>query len=221
MPISHFFAPLFGLSTPTLIYPHTLPQPPTPFIPYGFKIPTQNIESPHNPKAIVIFVGGFCDTIMCAVYKNFIEFNEKSCFKIYASFKSQALFSAWLPLLATYQLPIFVIAHSWGASNFYKALCNMHAHNVSLHYLLTLDPVGYHQPKIRPQHIRFWENVYITQKYTHLCRPNIIALIGHAWNTINVSDNNIPLHKPIHHAKITQMIESTHFESELAKIIRV
>ncbi|MCH5313017.1 MAG: hypothetical protein J1E28_01270 [Helicobacter sp.] len=222
MPLSHF-VPLFKLSLPTLIYPAILPKPPTPFIPYGFKIPAQNLESPHNPKAIVIFIGGFCDTIMCAVFKNFIIFNEESCLKIYASFNSKTLFSAWLPLLAKSHLPLFVIAHSWGANNFYKALNNLNqnAHQVALHYLLTLDPVGICVPKTRPPHIKLWENVYIAAKHTHLRRPNIAALIGGAWNALDVSDYNIALQKPNHHASINQMIESTQFYSTLTRIIRV
>ncbi|WP_334082875.1 hypothetical protein [Helicobacter typhlonius] len=225
MPVSHPFAPLLGLSTPTLIYPATLPKPPTPFIPYGFNIEAQTLLAPRNPKAIVIFVGGFCDTIMCAVYRSFMAFNQKSCIKIYASFKSQALFSAWLPLLVQCNLPMFVIAHSWGGSNFYKALLDIESKNanndVNLHYLLTLDPVGYHKPKVRPLGIGYWENVYIAHKHTYLRRTNIIALIGHAWNEIAVSDSNFALYKPLHHASIEQMIAATHFADELTKIISI
>ncbi|WP_295701801.1 hypothetical protein [uncultured Helicobacter sp.] len=218
-----FFAPLVGLYAPTLLYPtHNLPKPQMPFIPYGFNIPkVVQASKIKNPKAIVIFVGGFCDTIMCAVYRAFIAFDEPSCLKIYTSFKIQHLFTSWLVPLVQCKLPIFVIAHSWGASNFYKALQNLDSKNVSLEYLLTLDPVGYHLPHTRPIDIKLWENVYIANKWAYLRRPNIVALIGHPWNAIKVSDRNIIMHKPAHHASIMAMIEASGFHSEIHRIIRV
>lgn len=231
--ILRLFAPLRGLFTPTCIYPaHILPKPSTAFLPYGFNIPknTLDMRDSHTDiesaiestrthyKAIVIFVGGFCDTIMCAVYREFLAFNEPHCAKIYTSFKVQHFLSTYLPLLAQCKLPIFVIAHSWGGSNFYKAMCNLHT-QVHLEYLLTLDPVGYHKPTHRPIPIRFWENVYITHKWSNPRRPNIIALIGHPWNAIKVADINHTLHKPAHHASISHMIAATHFYAELTKAI--
>lgn len=215
----HPFAPLIGIYSPTFIYPaNILPSPKTPFINYGFNIDSQEYIFNENPKAIVVFIGGFCDTIMCAVYREFIAFNKKSCIKIYASFKSTCLFSDYLPILSQSKLPLFVIAHSWGASNFYKAMCNINSNHISLHYLLTLDPVGYNTPHNRPIHINLWENVYIDAKSNNLCRTNILALIGGAWNSIKVSDNNIALCSPIHHASISQMMQYSHFVEEITKI---
>lgn len=210
---------LKALYMPTFICPDTLIKPKQAFINYGFSIPMQHILSPRNPKAIVIFIGGFWDTIMCAVYREFEVFNTPSCIKIYASFDSSTLFSTYLKSLCAYQLPLFVIAHSWGGSNFYKAL--QHSLDTPLHYLLTLDPVGYHTPKIRPPYLQKWENVYIADKPSYLRRTNIIALIGHAWNAIPLSDTNIPLYKPAHHASISPMIAASSFGLELKKIIKL
>lgn len=230
MPLFYSLRPLLTPFTPTLIYPlHHLPKPKSPFIPYGFNISIQegkeiiaHIESSQTnaPKAIIIFVGGFCDTIMRAVYREFVAFNEPFCLKLYISFKCQKLFTLWLPILTNMGLPLFIIAHSWGASNLNKVLQTKIADNIHLHYLLTLDPVGYNTPHTRPSGIRLWENIYISHKIQYLRRDNIITLIGHAWNNIEVSDYNASLSKPAHHASINQMINTSHFYQELTKIIK-
>ena len=224
-PTSRLYAYLHPFS-PTLFYPlHSLPAPMIPYNPCGLKIPyttgfdaTKHIS---NPKAIVIFIGGFCDTIMRAVFREFVGFKTESCLKIYASFKSRNLFALWLPILMEQNLPIFVITHSWGASNFYKALCDIQSScNISLHYLLTLDPVGFTSHTLRPNGIRLWENVYIKNKAKNLRRPNIVALIGRAWNEVTISDYNTFLDSPYHHASIHQMIQVSHFYEELDNIIK-
>ncbi|TLD97862.1 hypothetical protein LS71_001575 [Helicobacter jaachi] len=215
---------------PTLIYPRALlPKPPALFKPYGINIPAQNTESKNiessldsikNYKAIVIFVGGFCDTIIRAVYREFAHFDEAHVIKIYVSFKCTHLFtSSWLSMLNQTQLPLFIIAHSWGASNVHKALQkNLFA--PTLHYLLTLDGVGLIKPKARLLNVQIWENVYIQDKLNNPRRVNLIALLGRAWDKLNVSDYNASLSRPFHHASIHQMIAHSHFYKELAKICK-
>lgn len=228
-PTSRFYAYLHPLS-PTLFYPlHSLPAPIVHYNPCGLNIPHtigfSTIKHIANPKAIVIFIGGFCDTIMRAVFREFASFEVESCLKIYASFKSRNLFASWLPTLMEQNLPIFVITHSWGASNFYKALCDMQSSHISLHYLLTLDPVGFTPHTYRPSGIRLWENIYIKNKLKNPRRPNIIALIGRPWNEVAISDYNAfldsaSLDSSIHHASIHQMIQASHFAKELHNIIK-
>lgn len=208
----------------TLIYPSSLlPKPPCSFKPYGIRIPKLDLQTNVTPKAIVIFVGGFCDTIMRAVFDSFLEFNNPDCIKLYASFNSLELFTSWLPQLTALNLPIFVISHSWGANNFYhalKALNNKQAlNNNALELLITLDPVGYKTPNLRPNSIKLWENIYITNKTHYLCRQNIMALIGHSWNACNFADNNLTLSKPNHHASIKEMLEISSFNEKLNKIL--
>lgn len=219
----HTFFSLLSPLTPTLFYPNMiLDKPCTPFKPYGLRISMQEGMQEikyqgTTQKAIVIFIGGFCDTFMCAVYREFATFQNPYCLKIYMSFKSQKLLCSWLPSLHTYGYPLFIIAHSWGANNLYKALCRVHT---PVHYLLTLDPVGRIPPCMRPKHIDIWENIYISHKEQYLCRTNILAIVGGAWNHIRWSDSNIVLQKPYHHASISPMIEASHFNLELFKIIK-
>ncbi|WP_110581822.1 hypothetical protein [Helicobacter cinaedi] len=234
-PTSRLYAYLHPLS-PTLFYPlHSLPVPKIPYNPCGLKIPHamgfNALQHIANPKAIVIFIGGFCDTIMRAVFREFASFKAESCLKIYASFKSRTLFASWLPVLMKQNLPLFVITHSWGASNFYKALCDIqNSCLIALHYLLTLDPVGFTPHTHRPNGIRLWENIYIKNKSKNPRRPNIIALIGHPWNEVAISDYNAFLDSTsldstsldfaCHHASIHQMIQASHFMKELHNIIK-
>lgn len=223
--ISRLCAYLHPLS-PTLFYPlHCLPAPTIRYNPCGLNIPhtigSNAIKHISHPKAIVIFIGGFCDTIMRAVFREFVGFKVESCLKIYASFKSRTLFALWLPILMQQNLPIFVITHSWGASNFYKALCDIqNSSHISLHYLLTLDSVGFTPHTRRPNGIRLWENIYIKNKIKNPRRPNIAALIGYPWNEIAISDYNAFLDSPFHHASIHQMIQASHFYKELYNIIK-
>lgn len=213
---------------PALFYPQdSLPAPSVAHNPCGFALPhalgVQNLGKVREPKAIVIFVGGFCDTIMHAVFREFAAFDMPHCLKLYASFKSRHLFALWLPRLCSVGLPLFVIAHSWGASNFYKALrieSQADSESMRLHYLLTLDPVGFSAHSVRPQGIRLWENVFITDKIQNPRRANIVALIGRAWNEVAISDFNASLPPPYHHASIAPMIEASHFYRELATIIQ-
>ncbi|TLD81062.1 hypothetical protein LS68_006250 [Helicobacter sp. MIT 05-5293] len=213
------------LLKPTIIYPKEafLP-PPIPYLPYGIKIPENEViyhlQSESDVKAIVIFVGGFCDTIMRAVYQEFLHFDQPLCYKIYTSFRCQKLFTLWLTQLAEKKLPLFVIAHSWGACNFYKALIAQANAHISIDYLLTLDPVGYTMPKKPPTNVQWWDNVYITHKTSNLVRPNIVALIGHSWNLVSYANYNASLQKPFHHASIRQMIEASNFTAKLDKIIK-
>lgn len=216
-----------ALITPTFIYPkHFLPTPSVQYRSYGVCI-TQDEAKAHidrlesalansSPKALVIFVGGFCDTIMRAVYREFEAFNMPFCLKIYASFKCEFLLREYLPKLDK-NLPIFIIAHSWGASNVYRALSSIQTPHIN--YLLTLDAVGYRKPKIPLKNVALWENIYIKNKILYPHRSNFLAIIGHAWNEVKLSNHNAFLTPPAHHASINQMITLSSFENLIRNLL--
>lgn len=214
-----------SLLKPTIIYPkEVLLPPPISYLPYGINIPENEViyhqQSESKAQVIVIFIGGFCDTIMRAVYQEFLYFNQPLCHKIYTSFRCKKLFILWLTQLVKKKLPLFVIAHSWGACNFYKALIAQTNEQISIDYLLTLDPVGYTIPKKSLKNVQWWDNVYISHKTSHLVRSNIVALVGHSWNLVPYANHNTSLQKPFHHVSIHQMIEASNFTAKLDKIVK-
>ena len=220
-----------SLLKPTLIFPKDVFESPhSPYFSYGIRISKEEVLDLENhlsrngasssPKAIVMFIGGFCDTIMRVVYREFLNFEEPLCYKIYSSFKCKELLSSWLTCLAQKKLPLFIIAHSWGASNLYAALFAKANQNLCIEYLLTLDPVGYKTPKVFPPCVKEWENIYVKNKLWYWHRSNLVALIGHAWNFVPYATHNAFVQKPSHHASIRSMLQASHFNAKLHQIIK-
>lgn len=224
---------------PTLIYPdELLPRPSLSFDTQSFKVPCgcmdekvdsqspcmqerelfQSLNAVHSPKVFVLFVGGFCDTMMCAVYRNFIAFQAPHTLKAYISFNCGEFLISWLPVVARTSLPIMVVAHSWGARNAYWALNALES--VHIEYFLTLDSVGYKTPKNHPKNIAFWENVYIANKRSFLEKSNVLALIGHSWNSVKYADSNSDLLPPARHASVRQMIEASSLQARIQALVQ-
>lgn len=223
---------------PTLIYPNELlPRPNLPFDTQSFQVPCgcaneagekvdsklcerelmQSLNAVPSPKAFVLFVGGFCDTMMCAVYRNFIAFQAPHTLKAYVSFNCRKFLISWLPAVARTSLPMMMVAHSWGARNAYWALNALESTRIE--YFLTLDSVGYKTPKNHPKNIAFWENVYIAQREVFE-KSNILAIMGNAWNSVKYADSNLELLPPARHASVRQMIETSSLQARIHALVQ-
>lgn len=163
----------------------------------------QNLDSPNKVQHIVIFIGGFMDSIHQCVFKNFLSFRAKGAIKLYSTYDSTQLWVQLLPRIYPLRYSLTIIAHSWGANNIIKALCAIDSNHIRA--LITLDPVGRNAIH-RPQGIEFWENLYIQDHLKHLNRPNISALIGGARKSIPLADSNTALCAPFHHASTREML---------------
>ncbi|MGX3098006.1 hypothetical protein [Helicobacter sp. 23-1046] len=200
---------------------------------------TKSVQS-HKPKnnqsqPIIIFVGGFLDSIHRVVFREFASFTLDSCAqfssipfvaKIYTTFYCKRLFVSLLPEILALGYTPYIIAHSWGASNICKALENLKEKlpRNSIPILLTLDPVGYWRPTHEIECVEKWVNIYIADKWKYCFKSsNICTFIGHAWNECKYANKNIsiknkhlsdisdkkfitPRKKPINHASVRTML---------------
>lgn len=196
----------------------------------------KSLESHNNPKALLIFIGGFMDSKHLVVFREFASFtqNKWSKFamitaKAYATFNSKALFGAWLPILIAQGYELYIIAHSWGAANISKVLSafgnskNPLPKN-SIKLLVTLDPVGYWHLKQKPTNTQKWINIYIKDKWRVLKASNLCSYVGHAWNHCSSADKEIVLtnyhsnsmsDRILHHASVASMLEALHNDKDL------
>ncbi|RDU55027.1 hypothetical protein CQA49_04150 [Helicobacter sp. MIT 00-7814] len=182
-----------------------------------------------NPKALLIFIGGFMDSMHLVVFRQFAFFAQGDfvrlpnfCAKMYATFNSKALFSSLLPALVVQGYEPYIFAHSWGSANICKVLHKLDSApnplpKDSIKLLVTLDPVGYWKLHQKPQSIQHWCNIYIGDKFSHLKYSNICTYFGHAWNHCSGADSEIMLDnlhsktksaKIIHHASISTMLQA-------------
>ncbi len=190
----------------------------------------------NQSKPIIIFVGGFLDSIHQVVFREFASFAIDSytqfstisfVAKIYTTFCCKRLFTSLLPEILALGYTPYIIAHSWGASNVCKALENLKGKLPfnSIPMLLTLDPVGYWRPTREIECVEKWVNIYIADKWKYCFNPsNICTFIGHAWNECKYANKNIsiknkhlsnisdksfitPRKKHINHASVRTMLQ--------------
>lgn len=182
-----------------------------------------------NPKALLIFIGGFMDSMHLVVFKQFAFFTQGDfvhlpnfCAKMYVTFNSKTLFCSLLPALVAQGYEPYIFAHSWGGANICKVLHRLDsAQNPlpknSIKLLVTLDPVGYWKLRQKPRNLQHWCNIYIGDKFSHLKYSNICTYFGHAWNHCNAADSDIMLDnlhsktknaKILHHASISTMLQA-------------
>lgn len=190
----------------------------------------------NSSKPIIIFIGGFLDSIHQVVFREFAGFSNGSysqlshisfVAKIYSTFSCKKLFSSLLPeILALGYVP-YIISHSWGASNICKAISTLNSTlpNNSIPLLLTLDPVSYWRVQMSMQCVDKWINIYIADKWRHCFNAsNICTFIGRAWNECKNANINISLDnqhsnnmsdkntsttpkKTLHHASVRRMLQ--------------
>ncbi|MGI0406690.1 hypothetical protein ACRE1S_04965 [Helicobacter himalayensis] len=186
------------------------------------------IKSP-NPKALLIFIGGFMDSVHLVVFRQFAFFAQGDfahlpnfCAKMYATFNSKTLFSSLLPALVAQGYESYIFAHSWGGANICKVLHKLDSTpnplpKDSIKLLVTLDPVGYWKLRQKPRSIQHWCNIYIGDKLSHLKYSNICTYFGRAWNHCNAANSEIILDnlhsksksdKILHHASISTMLQA-------------
>ncbi|RDU73344.1 hypothetical protein CQA66_01365 [Helicobacter aurati] len=177
-----------------------------------------------EPQHIVIFIGGFCDSLHRTMFETFCAFIH-SCYNtfykkhkrtannipiapctMYTTFNCYSFLHSFLHSLLQYGLQISIIAHSWGAKNILR-LC-LHE-NYAIDNLLTLDCVGHFAITHRPNRIVHWENIFIEEYFELYHRSNLAALLGGAKGSIAFADDNIPITYPANHASVTSMLEKS------------
>ena len=173
-------------------------------------INSTNLE---NTRQIVLFVGGFLDSIHQRMFKNFLDFNSQNAIKLYITFNSSFLLFSFLPRIYGLNLPFSIIAHSWGTDNLLQILNAIESNHI--HTLITLDVVGKSPITKRAQGIRFWENLYINDQFTHFYNSNLVAIIGGIRGAISLADCNIALNHPHNHASVKAMLEHSRIFSQL------
>lgn len=185
--------------------------PPIPSISKNLTLKGELLESvwaitpAFDSKNLIIFIGGFLDSYYRIVFEEYAHFVEDNLFqttfgaKIYTTFNCKDLFCAWLPALIESHYKPYIIAHSWGAKNICRALETICLPDLSIPYLLTLDPVGYYKPQKSFDCIKQWVNVYVKDKKQYPLRTNYCTYIGRAWDytpaahlNISIDNQNLP-----------------------------
>ncbi|RAX57069.1 hypothetical protein CCZ01_07445 [Helicobacter monodelphidis] len=175
-----------------------------------FEIASKQTDS---PSALVIFIGGFCDSFSRGIFNAFYLFQHQFFWKFYITFNGRSYFMPLIQECSQTNLPLFVIAHSWGANELLIAL--QKKQSCLIHYLLTLDAVGYRPILHRPTGIQYWENIFVHNHWTLINRANIAALIGHAKKNIALADCNTPIYAPFHHNSIHAMLNASKLQSKI------
>lgn len=153
----------------------------------------------------MIFVGGFRDSIARAVFNAFYAFCQKDFWKFYITHNGIFALAPIFDTLASRHIPIYIVAHSWGASNTIFALQKAPQ---CIKYLLTLDAVGYRPIKKALNQVEFWENIYIA-KHPISNLPNLAAFLGSPRRAIAYANLNTPLEPPAHHNSILKMLHAS------------
>ena len=169
-------------------------------------------EGGRGGRELVIFVGGFFDSVYRVVFYSFCDFLKEGLGRgtgrlaFYATFNSLRLFEGWIPRLLAAGFRISFIAHSWGAAMAVK-LCLRKPLDVE--NLITLDCVGRFRIDRRPSGIGSWENIYVADYFAAFHRSNLAALIGGAKGAIPFADSNIAMGAPANHASVSLMLDAS------------
>ncbi|MWV62841.1 hypothetical protein DCO58_02055 [Helicobacter saguini] len=176
------------------------------------KFSPQNVDS----KNILCFIGGFVDSHYLLMYRAFrLSLEREFCINnvrdfnsMYITFNCYDFLRDFMPRALSNGFRFYILAHSWGAKNIIR-LCLKY--DFSVEFLLSLDCVGHFKITHRPQNIKLWENIYISDFSLEYSRANLAALIGHGQQFIKYADFNIGLTPPHHHASLQEMINQSRY----------
>lgn len=172
----------------------------------------QNVDS----KNILCFIGGFVDSHYLLMYRafrlsletDFSILNANKFNSMYITFNCYKFLRDFIPNALSKGFRFYILGHSWGAKNIIR-LCLKY--DFDIEFLLSLDCVGHFKITHRPQNIKLWENIYITDFSLEYSQANLAALIGHGQQYIKYADSNIGLNPPHHHASLQEMLECSQY----------
>ena len=192
-------------------------------------------------KTLVVFIGGFADSIYQPLLDNVFAPYEKKyghgnerrqdvCYSEHGGGKVPPLMKEWFKA----NQKIVLVGHSWGGDRVVQlALKNP---DIPIELLVTLDPVSYSSQHIKPKNVKRWINSYV--QYEVKCvvsdlfkdistikNGNSIAVLGHPWQYCNGADKNFIVNKnkngtlnKISHANASAMFRNSGAENEVIKI---
>ena len=173
------------------------------------------VRVPPEDKPLVIFVGGFCDSIVKAMQRFYHSYEQPGQVKAYSSHLMGGAIAEQIALWKdkTGQ-PVVLIGHSYGGDTVVRVAEQLarRRSDQPIDLLVTVDPVSRRGgvPRQPVTAAGRWFNSRVGDARKNLSRPNIVALIGGHWPPLlplGLVEREHEIHAPHDHVHVDVMME--------------
>lgn len=166
-------------------------------------------------KPLVIFVGGFCDSIVKPMLRVYRGYENPYQVKVYYGHTMGRIIEEQIVRWREESgRPIVVIGHSYGADTVVRVAERLMKRypDPSIDLLITVDPVSRQHgvPKHPITSARRWLNTRVADPHKAPTISNIVALIGGHWKPLlplGLVEREHEVHPPADHVSICAMME--------------
>lgn len=174
-----------------------------------------SVRIPIEDKPLVIFVGGFCDSLVKAMLRFYRSYEHPRQAKAYSSHLMGGAIAEQIALWKEKTgCPVALIGHSYGGDTVVRVaeqMARTHS-DPPIDLLITIDPVSRRGgvPRQPLTAARRWFNSRVGDARENLSRPNIVALIGGHWQALlplGLVEREHEIRAPYDHIHVAAMIE--------------